>query len=244
MTPEFIRWGISGYISLLLFQLARPIRNTSGWDFVAQTSIFALINFTFSKLFLSSINFYTPLFVTTLNLYLTRLFPFEDSLHFFIGMASSPFVGIAMGKIWFRFHNKVSYLSTWLSGRERSLEFYDPFFATCNSLLSNVILITLTSGKVYVGVLVSATDDPNESQRFINIVPIMSGHRKTDTSNVKFDTDYIRPEEYASSDIPSRELLIAFNQVSTMAKFDLELHNWFVKTRRTEIAYQNEIDLN
>jgi hypothetical protein len=236
MTQELILWGIPGCISWLLFQLSRPTRNKSGWDFVAQISLFALSNFFLARILILLLFYLFPR-LESLRPIWHRIFPQSGSFHLSVGLVVSLLTGIGWGKLWNHANLLLSCLSQWLSGRKRSFKFTDIFFATCDALLSKLVLLTLNNGKVYVGVLLEATDDPNETQRFIKIAPVMSGHRKKDDFKVVFDTDYWGNVE-RWEDLPNRDLLIAVSQVSTLAKFDQKLHEWFISTKRTEIISQ------
>jgi hypothetical protein len=58
---------------------------------------------------------------------------------------------------------------------KRNFEFTDLFFAYSHKLLRQLVMITLKNSKVYIGVLVAATEDPNEAQHTRSVVPAKAG---------------------------------------------------------------------
>jgi hypothetical protein len=108
----------------------------------------------------------------------------------------------------------------------------DIFLFRCRQLERKLVIISVDGGKVYVGFLIDFTTDPDEPERYIEIVPIMSGRRQTDTGFVEFTTPYITSNtEPTDRDLAElavrRAILIPVRKVSTFAPFDVELHKWF-----------------
>jgi hypothetical protein len=83
-------------------------------------------------------------------------------------------------------------------------------------------LFTLSSGKVYVGVLVAATEDPNELKRFLRFVPVLSGYRATPNLKVIYTTFY-DPDG-------ARPLLVPADQITTFGRFDWDHFDQFVRS--------------
>lgn len=52
------------------------------------------------------------------------------------------------------------------------------------------IILTLESGKVYVGLIQWTPPNPGPAEKFIRILPILSGYRKDTTHEVEFTTTY------------------------------------------------------
>jgi len=63
-------------------------------------------------------------------------------------------------------------------------------FPSPDELLGQMILLSLPSGKIYVGILIAATEDPNEPKRFLRFIPVLSGYRKKETLKVACTTFY------------------------------------------------------
>ncbi len=238
MTLENILWGLSGYIAFLIFQLVKPSRNRSGWDFVLQVSLFSICSYALSQLLRALFLLVAPTqYTDTIRHFWYFIFP-SKSIHFAVGLFVSVFVGGIIAFTWSKYHNKLSKLSNFLGGKNRDFEFSDTFFATCHNLLGKLVLLTLKGGKVYVGVLTQATQDPNESMRFLKITPVLSGYRNKETFRVSFNTNYvfdIQNDDSSTVKPPARDILIPVAEISTMAEFDKDLHDQFVKIGITKI---------
>lgn len=241
MSSEYILWGVPAYLAFLVFQLAKPVRNRSGWDFVVSIAIFALIVYVTVAVFYDGLHCWVG--AESWNLWARRwdlFFPSAGSFRLALGILLSGPVGFVLGTIWSKWlHKFLSWLAYQWTGKKKSYQFSDVFFATCHDLLSSSILVTLNNSKVYVGLLTQATDDPNESLRYIKITPVMSGHRIKDSGQVVFDTDYVGDTQDPAS-LPNRDLLISMSNVVTLAKFDRQLHEWFMATGRTIIRSSKE----
>jgi len=236
MNLEIILWGIAGYISDLIFRLTRPTRIRSGWDFVVNTALFSVFDFILANLIVVSGQYWLPTQLLEQLKNILSVFIPRPFFHLVIGIVlAAPLIGLLASYVWTLGHKRISKMAKFISGKYRNLEFADTFFATCHELLGHLALVTLTSGKVYIGVLVEATQDPNESQRFIKLTPITSGYRKTDTLQLVLNTNYMEDVKDAKS-WPKRDLLIPVNQISTLAAFDTVLHNRFVQAGITIVG--------
>lgn len=95
-------------------------------------------------------------------------------------------------------------------------------------------MITLKSGKVYIGVLVAVTEDPNETQRYVQITPVTSGYREKETHRLILTTNYV--EDITQPDaLSDRGILIPVAEIVTLTQFDSKLHARFVSLGLTEI---------
>ena len=108
----------------------------------------------------------------------------------------------------------------------------DIFLFRCRQLEKRLVIVSVDGGKVYVGFLTDFTTDPDEPDRYIEIVPIMSGRRQNETGYVEFTTPYItsstEPTAAHLDELAGRRaILIPVKKVSTFAPFDIELHKWF-----------------
>lgn len=55
---------------------------------------------------------------------------------------------------------------------------------------SQPIILTLESGKVYVGLIQWTPPNPGATEEYIRILPILSGYRKDETHEIEFTTTY------------------------------------------------------
>jgi len=109
-----------------------------------------------------------------------------------------------------------------ITGKTRNFEFVDIFFATCSDLLGELVTVTLSSGKVYVGILLAATEDPNETRRFLKFAPVLEGYCKNDTKLLSYAAFYEpTPDAHHS-------ILVSADQLSSLAWFDWEQFDRFV----------------
>lgn len=238
MNTDLILWGLSGYIAYSIFQLSKPVRNRSGWDFVAQVAVFSVICILFTSLIISISKELIPKnYLETLNLFWDKYF-FDGKFRILLGCFLGLLIGGTAGWSWSKrkFQKSLSGLVMALSGKNRDFEFSDIFFATCHSLLGKPILLSLKSRKIYVGILMAATQDPNETQRFLKITPFMSGNRDIADLTVTFNTSYIIEDE--KNPFPkSRDILFPVSEISSFSGFDEELHHHFSKKGFTKVKW-------
>lgn len=247
MSPQSILWGLAGYLAFLIFQLVRPVRNRSGWDFVVQISFFAAVSFLVAKSIVACFRLATPSFATTVAVFWhTHLTSVPATLALGITIAA-PLTGIAIGLGWRNGHPRISWLAKKLGGRARNLEFPDTFFKMTHELLGEMTLISTKSGKVYVGILNEVTSDPNEPARYVRISPIMSGYRRKDDFKVVFNTNYVEELQQANDntvaqiveEVPNRDLLIPVAEMTSLSHFDPTLHEKFVAANITLVSGVN-----
>lgn len=92
--------------------------------------------------------------------------------------------------------------------------------------LGAYLLLSLKNGKVYVGQLVNATFDPNETARMLVISIDLSGFREKESHLVRFDKNY---REHIQNPI-DRSILIPFSEVVSISPFDFGVHQRFVES--------------
>lgn len=246
MNSDLILWGLPGYIAYFIFQLSKPVRNRSGWDFVAQVALFSVI-----CILLSNLSFSLFREIISKNCFLTLNsiwdnYFFDGKFKIILGAFYGVLLGVFTGRIWSRiwFQKGLSGFAKLLGGKDRDFEFSDTFFATCHSLMGKPVLLSLKTRKVYVGILFAATQDPNEVQRFIKITPIMSGNRDAGDLNVTFDTSYIFDfinEKEKNTPPKSRDILFPVSEISSLSGFDEELHKYFLEKGITKINWNKRV---
>lgn len=247
MSPQNILWGLAGFVAFLIFQLVRPVRNRSGWDFVVQLAFFAAASFLVAKGLIAGFRWMFPSEANAAIGFWRKHFTSIPGLLALGILLAAPITGVAMGWAWRRCHSYVSWLARVLGGRERNFEFPDTFFKMTHELLGEMTLLSTKSGKVYVGVLNEVTSDPNEPARFIRISPVMSGYRRKDDFKVVFNTNYVveiqevdgEKVEQTVKDVPNRDLLMPMSEVISLAHFDPTLHEKFVAANITLVAGHN-----
>jgi hypothetical protein len=67
----------------------------------------------------------------------------------------------------------------------------DIFYFSCVELDQELVIISVDGGKVYVGYLVDFTSDPDEPEKYVKLVLLMSGRRKGEEAYVEFTTPYV-----------------------------------------------------
>jgi len=249
MDLQLILWGLAGFLAFYIFQLAKQVRNRSGWDFVLQTGFFSGASYMLNRPLVLLLRRLLPnCVVTGAGNTWRQLYP-QVPLELVIGiMFSGTIVGILSAYMWKVGHPYLSNFAKLLSGRHRNLEFPDTFFKMTHELLGKIALIGTKSGKVYVGIINEVTSDPNETNRFLRFSPIMSGYRRQPDLKVVFNTNYVQEITQAQSDaqakeavyeMPNRDFLFPMSEVNSLARFDSTLHNKFVESNTTLIEDLN-----
>ncbi len=230
MSLETLIWGLCGYIAFHIFQLVKPLRNRSGWDFVAQVLVFGVAVFFLTKVLnwlLSSILPYELTFGFASWWY--GIFP-DSSLQFLVAICfAAPLVGCMAAKCWVSFAPSLETFRNWLS-RDEVVHDNDLFYWTCYQLLNELVFLTLKNGKVYIGTLTTATRDPNESQKFIIITPVQSGYRRKEDHRLVLTTNYAFLEGEAPDSAPHQapDVLIPATEILTLTAWDPVMHDRFL----------------
>lgn len=105
------------------------------------------------------------------------------------------------------------------------------------------MIVSVDGGKVYVGFLVDFTSDPDEPDKYIRVVLVMSGRRPPDQAYVEFTTPYVTstalptPEQLKQWSV-TRAILIPVKKIVTFAPFDRDLHAWFVEHDMVKIKFE------
>jgi len=236
MGLDIILWGVAGYIAFFIFQITQPTRQRTGWDFFLQVAVFSLLCFVFARTLIGLVSFIFPNLDRLGNWWHQRFHYYFHSLTLIIGiLIIAPLFGVSLSFpcIKNRLHKALSRIAE-ISGKRRNFEFTDLFFAYSHKLLRKLVMITLKSSKVYVGILVAATEDPNETQRYIQITPVTSGYREKETHRLILTTNYI--EDIKQPDVsPNRDILIPVAEIVTLTQFDSKLHARFVSLGLTEV---------
>jgi hypothetical protein len=219
VTPQFILWGIPGFIAYYFLQAVKPARAKSGWDFVVEVGFLSLVCFAVSHALVSYVSWCLPGLASSLR----RLWPRDLPFSLLVGIFPvSEAVGALLARLSCHWWRLMSRYHEWINHKKRDFRSSDLFFVTTTELLSELIFVTLKSGKVYVGALTGATHDPNESTRFISLVPILSGYRDQKDQRVVYTTVYGPFTSEDDGKDESHNFLVPVSELSSLAKFELK----------------------
>jgi hypothetical protein len=236
--PELIIWLIPGYLALRLYFTVNPFKSKQGYEWFFQTGGAGLLCFVLARLILlaaRAVESLLPCFwgrCLDLNMarsVISQQFPFAYAPTFVIGaLVGVPLTAVILNAVrgpWAKLQIR---FKRWFTESTSA----DLLYYACRQLEGEQVLLTLENGKVYVGLLVDFTSDPDETEKYLKIVPIMSGHRDPKTFRVEYTTAYVRYVD-AASKATAQELIIPVKQLVTFARFDDELHDWFVRAGLT-----------
>jgi hypothetical protein len=224
--PEFIIWLVPGYVAFLLYRYVHPYRSKQGWEWVFQTSVAALACFFIARLILGLgvflASYATPSLEAWARVWWALHFPFKYSFTLVLGFfPASVLAALALCvlRVPMSWHKRI------LAGAFSDSSSGDIFLYTCKELQSeqSLALLTLTSGKVYIGFVTDFSEDPDDPDKFIEIVPTMSGYRETATQKVVYTTAYVDDAEEQESE--AVQLLIRMAEVVGLSRFSETLHN-------------------
>jgi hypothetical protein len=207
MTPQFILWGIPGYIAFYLLRTVRPARQKSGWDFVVEVGFLSILCYAIANVLAAYIVWCLP--------GAGRSLPFEIPLPLALGVVPvSEVVGVTLARVSKHWWKLLAIYHTWITGKDKDFQYTDVFFQRTVELLKHFVFMTLKTGKVYVGILTAATHDPNESTRYLSIVPALSGYR--DEKQIVVYTTFYEPNS-------AQAFLVPASEVVTLSAFDFML---------------------
>jgi hypothetical protein len=235
---ELAVWLVPGYLVLLLYLHVNPLRSKQSYEWFFQAAGLGILSYAVASVLSFAWRHSIGLFpawapwlaASTVTRWWSLHFAFTKSGLWVVAIAASPLTATiaTRGRMLF-------------AAAQRLVEKLSPksppsdiFLSRCRQLENKPVIVTVDGGKVYVGFLSDFTTDLDEPDRYIEIVPIMSGRRQTDTGFVEFTTPYIT----SGAELTERELdeladrraiLIPITKVSTFAPFDVELHEWFKK---------------
>lgn len=116
--------------------------------------------------------------------------------------------------------------AVWKAAQENELE---EFLLEAVALLRTVS-ITLTAGKVYVGIVLT-TPEPKTDRRVITLLPYMSGYRE-EKGQVVFTTFYDQfYQEPTDADAERFRLVLPLDKMQSISYFDMEIYERFNSPR-------------
>jgi hypothetical protein len=234
--PELVIWLIPGYIALRLYFTVNPLRSKQGYEWFFQTAAAGMLCFVLARvvvLILHSAGALLPCIdgycvsSSVVRDAIFRVARFPYSATFVVGVLVAPAIGALLCAV----RPRWVLVQRWFKRRFTESSSGDLLYYACRQLEQERVLVTLDNGKVYVGFLVDFTSDPDEPEKYIKILPIMSGHRDDETFKVRFTTPYL-PYSATVNTTP-QEMIIPVKRLTTFARFDESLHNWFISSGLT-----------
>lgn len=244
---ELAIWLVPGYLALLLYLHVNPLRSKQSYEWFFQAAGFGILSYIVARLLafiwrhsLGLVPAWWPMFTgPAATTWWQSHFSFPNSHLWVVAVIASPLVATiaAWGRRLFATAQQIVEL---LSPRSSPS---DIFLFRCRRLEKHPVIVGIDSGKVYVGFLTDFTTDPDEPERYIEIVPIMSGRRNVETGFVDYTTPYItsskedteaRLDELAAR----RAILIPVKKISMFAPFDAELHQWFKEQGLVKVLFE------
>lgn len=219
MTTEFFLWLLPGYIIVLFHRRISPHRNSSGWDFIALVGLYAAVVYAV---------------VHALQPILRRI-PGIRSIHAgllqdYLGISLPPHCGLLPLAITVALlygvamrRSKAAQELAW------NLSSLDPMSLFLRDVMktSSHVIITMKNGKVYVGLILKATFDRNEANKYCSVGIELSGYRQKDTHKVILDKNY---KAAYSSQSPRRqlEMVLPYSEIASLAHFSMDVTEHFV----------------
>lgn len=245
---ELVVWLIPGYIALLLYLHAYPLRTRQSYEWFFQAAAFGIVCFLVSRVALGAgalvlnllpcVGGYCPSSDVARTWWASHV-RFAYSFSLLIGLLLAP----TAAWIVVRLRPPWELLKAWIVRIARESPTGDIFYFACRRLDRKLVIVSVDGGKVYVGFLVDYTSDPDEPEKYIKIVPIMSGRREVDKPYVEFTTPYLTSTQTPSEEelkrfSDTRAILIPVKKIVTFAPFDRELHEWFVEKGMVTITFK------
>ncbi len=110
----------------------------------------------------------------------------------------------------------------------------DDFITELYKLLGQLVVISTSSDRYYIGFLRDIPTDSDDEFRIISIAPVWSGRRDLKKpSCVVYDTNYLKNINGIESLI---EMLIPFSELKSIAQFDEELNDHFIKIGKSRFT--------
>lgn len=224
-----ILWLVPGYLFLYFWRLIVPYKKGNDWNYLIPIGICSAIFFFCATL----LGFIIDL--ERLKIRWISLFQKEDLFELLIASVLSIICGILLIMIPYKFIIKNE---SFPSARNffinvfkffGYLQFSDSMSEYLYDLLNQQIIISLNSGKFYIGTLISASEKEGDKDKAIKISPIWSGYRDTISHKVVFDT------QYGDTKREDLELIFPLTSINSIGKFDIELHKFFLETGKTLI---------
>jgi hypothetical protein len=234
-TPELIVWLIPGYLAVLVYRHVNPQRSKQGYEWFFQTAAAGLLCFIVARGLIGAGYLLLPAPAEIwLQQWRASLLPFNFrfSLTFAVGLFPGWLIAAAALCVGRRLWDRLLRL---FSERFAPSDYnIDLFLYRCRQMKGALIFLTLDTGKVYVGVLTDYTEDLDDPERYIVILPWRSGFRDKDTLQVVFTTDYAAEAE-SEETFKAEEIIIPTKQITSLGRFNTDLDVAFQERGTTRL---------
>lgn len=113
----------------------------------------------------------------------------------------------------------------------------DDFIQMLYALSGRLVVLSLTSGKYYIGFLVNYSTDSSDQYKILSIAPIWSGAReKKDDYCVHYDTFYGKVNQEKFENDHPVEMIVPFNQINSISRFDKDLNEYFINVGKSKFT--------
>jgi hypothetical protein len=247
---ELAVWLVPGYLALLLYTHVNPIKSKQSYEWFFQAAAFgilafivaSIVSFTWTQTFGRIPSPARFLDEQVLSRWWASHYPFSHSSLWAIAVVASPLVALVAS--WGRLlWNAFKWVLDHLTPPSRPA---DIFLDACRKLENELVIVSVDGGRIYVGFLTDFTTDPDESEKYIRLLPLMSGRRDAAQGLVNFTTPYFtdlpaEPRERELEELAARRaILIPANKIITFAPFDRKLHEWFKAHDLVKLSFDLE----
>lgn len=226
-----ILWVIPGVIFIHFFNKRRPNQtiDLSGWSYVFSVVVVAFFTWIPAEIILTADSI-----VKCLSTYSIAWIPIDEKIikHIF-----TPILSIIFTFILLYFVANRRFIANYIF-----LLASDDFYKKCIELENQMILLTLKSGKAYIGILWKYPENPksrHESQT-ISIVPFKSGYRDEKTKQVNWNVDYPKYED--PEHLLEMETIIPRSEIITFGQFSEKTHIYFAKNNEHVPVTSSNLD--
>lgn len=209
----------AGYSALKLSHFFKyRIINYNGQELFFSSAVVGLLIFCFGYLFcLMTTSIYPPI-----NQHLTIFIDDRSIIYIVVGwIFSVPIILLLINKIWSNDYSISSYIDEQNDGIERILE--------RSQIDTKPVAITLSTGKIYVGLVVQSFFSPKENESF-TITPLYSGYRDNNTQELYLTNEYhelFHDYEESDNDFNINDLVIALSidEIVSVSIFSPSIYN-------------------
>jgi hypothetical protein len=241
---------ISGFLFINSIRSIQKYKINGDWSYLVPLVIWSFFFFILSKTIINSVIIFIPVVFINYAYYIKLAF--ADIPHFFtiivsilLSVITSQLLVLIYNKAISTTKNSQKDLIISLSKRTikitekiLSLTIFnkgDDLIQELYKLSGEVVIISVSSGRYYIGIIRVTPTDSDDEFRIISIAPLWSGARDPDRpSIVIYDTNYIMNHDYPNPDITLIEVIIPFSEIKSIALFDRLLNDYFISIGKSK----------
>ena len=225
MPANFLLWLLMGGIVNTCHQRFDPKRAAGGWDYVTGVGVFSLAIYGAALILKQAIRLIDTPWVRAVASFAHKFLQSDSADCTMLA------IGFAAAITWVCGSRLNAYRTFWMkylsTQNDPMLQYFDEVLQQGGAF----ILVTLKSGKVYVGQLAMTSTDPNVTNHSFWLVIALSGYRDTADQSVTFNKNY--SQHFTVSNF--RPTLVMMSEVSTIGPFDFDVHNTLVEAGITKL---------